>query len=225
MSNIFVQGASRGLGFAFVKSFLRNPKNVVFASARTANVQNGSGESLIDLKTEFPNLELITMDVINENDIMNAADIVKNSTGKLELLLNCSAMLHPTGKGETKLADVKPDFLYDTFSVNTFGPLLMAKHFGKLLQKGNGTIGSQAFKDDKNLNHCGVIANLSARIGSIDDNKLGGWYAYRMSKTALNMANKYMFLFFCFFFYSFFRHEKCVLLSLYNKWNINFCRL
>ena len=193
MSNIFVQGASRGLGFAFVKSFLRNPNNVVFASARTANAQNNSGESLLDLKSDFPNLKLITMDVTDEKNIIKAAEIVKNSTGKLELLLNCSAMLHPTGKGETKLTDVKPDFLHETFALNTFGPLLMAKHFGKFLQNGNGSIGSQAYKENKDLSHCGVIANLSARIGSIDDNKLGGWYAYRMSKTALNMANKFVF--------------------------------
>lgn len=190
MSTIFVQGASRGIGYAFVKAFLRNPKNVVFASGRTANERVDSKMSLVELKNDFPNLELITMDVTEENDIIKAAQTVKNYSGKLELLLNCSAMLHPTGKGETKLGDVKPEFMHQTFALNTFGPLLMAKHFEKLLKKGNGSIGSQKFKEHKDLSHCGVIANLSARIGSIEDNRLGGWYAYRMSKTALNMANK-----------------------------------
>ena len=64
MSNVFVQGGSRGLGFAFVQSFLKNPQNMVFASARTLDKAGGSGISLVDLKNSFPNnLHLIEMDV------------------------------------------------------------------------------------------------------------------------------------------------------------------
>ena len=116
---------------------------------------------------------------------------MKDKSGKLELLINCSAVLHPTGRGETKLKDIQHNYLTEVFNLNTFAPLLMAKHFAPLLQKGTGSIGSQEHRNDKTLNHSGIIANLSARIGSIEDNKLGGWYSYRMSKTALNMANKY----------------------------------
>ena len=145
----------------------------------------------VDLKNSFPNnLHLIEMDVTKEENIVNAAAEVKEKAGRLELLINCSAILHPTGRGETKLADIKPEYLHEIFSVNTIAPLVMAKHFSKILQKGNGSIGSNEFQNSKDLNHAAVIANLSARIGSIDDNKLGGWYSYRMSKTALNMANK-----------------------------------
>ena len=53
--------------------------------------------------------------------------------------------------------------LQDTFSTNTFGPLMMAKHFGGLLQKGSGSFGA----DDK---HAGVLVNMSAKVGSITDN-------------------------------------------------------
>ena len=60
------------------------------------------------------------------------------------------------------------------FRVNTIGPALVAKHFLPLLAS-----------DAKS-----VFAALSARVGSIDDNELGGWYAYRASKAALNMVIK-----------------------------------
>ncbi|XP_066935491.1 1-hydroxy-2-glutathionyl-2-methyl-3-butene dehydrogenase-like [Clytia hemisphaerica] len=191
MSNIFVQGASRGLGFTFVQSFLKNPQNMVFASARTLDKAGGSGISLVDLKKSYPdNLQLIEMDVTKEENVASAAAEVKEKAGRLELLINCSAILHPTGRGETKLADIKPEYLHEIFAVNTISPLIMAKHFAKILQKGNGSIGSDEFQNSKELNHAAVIANLSARIGSIDGNKLGGWYSYRMSKTALNMGNK-----------------------------------
>lgn len=67
--------------------------------------------------------------------------------------------------------------------VNTFGPLLMAKHFAPMLKKGQAAVGSG--KD-----HCAIFACISARAASFDDNKLGGWYSYRMSKVGLNMATK-----------------------------------
>ncbi|XP_023330474.1 uncharacterized protein LOC111702901 [Eurytemora carolleeae] len=77
-----------------------------------------------------------------------------------------------------------------TFTVNTFAPLLMAKHLAPLLQKGTGLVGSQQFKEDPKKSHSSVIVNMSARVGSISDNRLGGWYSYRMSKSGMNMATK-----------------------------------
>ena len=58
------------------------------------------------------------------------------------------------------------------FRLNTIGPALIAKHFLPLLPRRDRA----------------VFAALSARVGSISDNRLGGWWAYRMSKAALNMA-------------------------------------
>jgi NAD(P)-dependent dehydrogenase (short-subunit alcohol dehydrogenase family) len=57
--------------------------------------------------------------------------------------------------------------------VNTFGPAIVLRHFSKLLDKQRG-----------------VLALLSAKVGSIEDNRLGGWYSYRASKAALNMLIK-----------------------------------
>lgn len=60
----------------------------------------------------------------------------------------------------------------------------MARHFAPLLQKGSGAFGAP------NPGHKSMLINVTARAGSIEDNKLGGWYGYRMAKCALNMANR-----------------------------------
>ena len=66
------------------------------------------------------------------------------------------------------------DHFREVFSVNTYGPALLAKYFLRRLQR-----------DRKS-----VFACLSARVGSISDNRLGGWFAYRASKAALDMILK-----------------------------------
>lgn len=72
---------------------------------------------------------------------------------------------------EKALRDLDPDWLARMFAINTIGPALIAKHFLPLLPR-TGTP---------------VFAALSARVGSISDNRLGGWHGYRASKAALNM--------------------------------------
>lgn len=74
---------------------------------------------------------------------------------------------------EKKLADLNYAQLEATFRVNTFGPALVLRHFSPLLDGQRG-----------------VLAVISAKVGSIEDNRLGGWYSYRASKAALNMLLK-----------------------------------
>jgi NAD(P)-dependent dehydrogenase (short-subunit alcohol dehydrogenase family) len=71
---------------------------------------------------------------------------------------------------EKRLADLDPAILARAFAINAIGPALLIKHFADLLPR---------------QGRC-VFATLSARVGSIGDNRLGGWYAYRASKAALN---------------------------------------
>jgi len=74
-------------------------------------------------------------------------------------------------------------------ATNAIGPLLVTKSVVPLLQKGGAAFcPPQCQKDKKDFR--GVVVNVSARVGSIGDNALGGWYSYRMSKTALNMATR-----------------------------------
>lgn len=64
----------------------------------------------------------------------------------------------------------------------------MVKYFAPLLQMGTGAFGQQP--QEKAKQHSGIIVNMTARVGSIGNNALGGWYSYRMSKAALNMATR-----------------------------------
>lgn len=86
------------------------------------------------------------------------------------LIVVATGLLHESGQGPEKaLRDLNPAWLARQFAVNAIGPALVAKHFVPLLPKTGGT-----------------FAALSARVGSITDNRLGGWYGYRAAKSALN---------------------------------------
>ena len=94
---------------------------------------------------------------------------------KVDLLINCVGMLHTKENGPEKaIRAIEPDFFLDNFRINTLPTLLIAKYFSKSLLGSRETI----------------LAVVSAKVGSIQDNKLGGWYSYRASKAALNMAIK-----------------------------------
>ena len=73
---------------------------------------------------------------------------------------------------EKRLADLDPAVMARAFAINTIGPALLIKHFTALLPREGRS----------------VFAVLSARVGSIGDNRLGGWYSYRASKAALNQV-------------------------------------
>jgi NAD(P)-dependent dehydrogenase (short-subunit alcohol dehydrogenase family) len=80
----------------------------------------------------------------------------------------------PEIRPEKKLEDAHPERLRPVVEVNASGPLLVAKHFLDLLRH-----------DER-----AVLANVSARVGSVGDNRLGGWYVYRASKAAQNMFTR-----------------------------------
>lgn len=176
-----VQGASRGIGLEFVKQLLeRDQKGHVLATCRNPDRSTG----LHDLKSKFTDrLGIIKLDVTVESTIEAAADFVQETYGYLNLLVNTSgilslpSVLHP----ETTLNKVEKSALLLTYEVNAVGPILVIKHMWPLLKAGGG---SETGKD------IAVVANLSARVGSITDNHLGGWHSYRASKTALNQLTK-----------------------------------
>lgn len=97
------------------------------------------------------------------------------SQGPWNLLLVATGMLQgPTGTPEKRLADLSPEHMAASFAINTIGPALTMAHFAPQLARGERS----------------VLAVLSAKVGSIGDNRLGGWYSYRASKAALNMVVK-----------------------------------
>ena len=96
------------------------------------------------------------------------------SLGPFQLIINTIGALHSEDwMPEKKLDDLSQTQLAEMFNINSIGPALTIKHFSKLLDPQHG-----------------VMATLSAKVGSIEDNRLGGWYSYRASKAALNMILK-----------------------------------
>lgn len=94
--------------------------------------------------------------------------------GPFQLIINTIGALHSEQwMPEKKLDDLNSIQLTEMFNTNTIGPALTIKYFSKLLDPQHG-----------------VMATLSAKVGSIEDNRLGGWYSYRASKAALNMIIK-----------------------------------
>ena len=110
----------------------------------------------------------------NDEASIGAAAAQLRSTGKFHLIINAAGVLHTENfMPEKKLDDLSYAQLDATFRVNTFGPGLVLRHFTPLLDSQRS-----------------VLAVISAKVGSIEDNRLGGWYSYRASKAALNMLLK-----------------------------------
>ncbi|XP_028323698.1 uncharacterized protein LOC114476417 [Gouania willdenowi] len=181
-----IQGASRGLGLEFCRHILKNkPLSSVIATCRNPD---GAAELHGLAGQHSGRVTVLRLDVDQEGDVRAAGERVKSNFGRLDLIINAAAMLHPSGKGETSLRDVSAQGIISTLTTNTVGPLVMAKYFAPLLLKGGGGFGQQP--SEKTKQHSGIIVNITAKVGSIGDNGLGGWYSYRMSKAALNMATR-----------------------------------
>ncbi|MEJ8562967.1 SDR family NAD(P)-dependent oxidoreductase [Yoonia sp. GPGPB17] len=107
-------------------------------------------------------------------DVANPASVercMSHQIGSFDLIFVAVGILAPLwGTPEKALSAIKPEDMTRVFAVNTIGPALILQHVARLLPK------------DKR----GVVATLSARVGSIGDNKIGGWHSYRASKAALN---------------------------------------
>ena len=173
-SQVLVQGASRGIGLEFVRQLLAEPSiGRVVATCRAPE----RAAELATLAAGERRLHVVALDVADEESIARAAAATAGLTDRLHLVVNCAGILHDGRQSvapEKRLADVRADALVAGFAVNAFGPLLVAKHFERLL----------AHRERA------VFASISARVGSIGDNRLGGWYAYRGAKAAQNMFTR-----------------------------------
>ncbi|XP_007022997.2 PREDICTED: C-factor [Theobroma cacao] len=176
-----VQGASRGIGLEFVKHLLeRNEKGHVIATCRNPNGATG----LLELKNQFAErLNILPLDLTVESTIEESAKSVTERYGSLNLLINASGILSIPNvlQPETTLSKLCKSSLMLAYEVNAVGPILVIKHMWPLLKAGGG------FGTERDV---AVVANLSARVGSIGDNRLGGWHSYRSSKAALNQLTK-----------------------------------
>lgn len=155
-----VFGASGGIGRALVAQLA--------ARADITNVHAVSRSGTEAAEKITPH----TADITSEADLAALATALKG-TGDLSLVIVATGLLSDANglQPEKSYRHQSMDAFEQVFRANTFGPALVAKHMLPLMpRKGRA-----------------VFAALSARVGSITDNRLGGWHAYRASKAALNM--------------------------------------
>lgn len=163
MLNIAIIGSSGAIGSAFVKK-LHNS----FPHAQI-NLFAGKNEN----KSEN-NIHSHHISYTDEASIAEAAQKAAIN-GLLDLVIVATGVLHDDlVSPEKSMREITLEKLQHVFTANTFFPALIAKHFLPKLAKDRRAI----------------FAALSARVGSISDNQLGGWYSYRASKAALNMLIK-----------------------------------
>ncbi|NHN36955.1 SDR family NAD(P)-dependent oxidoreductase [Pseudomaricurvus alcaniphilus] len=155
-------GASGGIGAALLARLRDRDNTRVYAFSRSR------------LEPQPGNVSCHPIAITDEHSIRAAAAIA-SADGPLDLVIVATGILHSEGlKPEKSLRDIDLDNLTRVFTINSFAPALLLKHFLPAMQPQRGS----------------VFAALSARVGSIGDNRLGGWYAYRASKAALNMLLK-----------------------------------
>nr|WP_294543103.1 SDR family NAD(P)-dependent oxidoreductase [uncultured Rhodopila sp.] len=152
-----VVGASGGIGRAMAETLRQGGARVAAVSRRRPD--------------GWPGRDWIPADVLDESSLASAAARLVEAGAPTRIVV-ASGLLHGPGVAPEKtMRTMSLESLATLFAVNAAGPALVAKHFLPLTPRDRRSI----------------FAVLSARVGSIGDNRLGGWYAYRASKAALNM--------------------------------------
>lgn len=159
---VAVFGATGGLGAAFVAALAADP-----AVAKVHALSRKAPPALPD-KAVWQ-----ACDLSEERSVESAAEKVGSAAGALQLVLVAVGILQDESLGvapEKTWRHLDPQAMAEVYRVNTVAPALAAKHFLPLLDRRRRA----------------AFAALSARVGSIEDNRYGGWHSYRASKAALN---------------------------------------
>lgn len=161
MQNIIVFGATGSIGDAVLHKLTELYPNA----------------NITAISQKEPNIKLsnITYSQINYSDEDSITNLATSFDKNLDLVFVATGILHNENLApEKSLKQISATNFEKLFAANTIFPALVAKHFiPKLNNKSKS-----------------IFTVISARVGSISDNRLGGWYAYRMSKAALNMFIK-----------------------------------
>ena len=165
MKKILVTGANRGLGLGLVKKFLKNNEKVI---CTTRNISKS--KELILCKEKYnDNLEICELDLLDKD----SPNILSNFLGDetIDLFINNAGVI---GHSAQHFKSVSLNHWLDVLKVNLIAPLLITQSIIKNIEKSSER----------------KIYFISSKVGSIEDNKSGGMYIYRSSKTALNQVVK-----------------------------------
>jgi NAD(P)-dependent dehydrogenase (short-subunit alcohol dehydrogenase family) len=162
-----IVGGGQGIGLGFVRQLLdRQDLHLVYATYR--RVESAAELLAID----HPRLRCLQMDITDEAQIAQVIQAIQAETTTLHYVINSVGVLHEGEmQPEKSLRQINSEQLLRYFHVNSIGAMLLFKQVQPLLKH-----------EDRS-----ILATISAKVGSIGDNQLGGWYGYRASKAALNM--------------------------------------
>jgi len=178
---VLIVGATRGIGLEFVKQCLSKGATVI-GTHRSEEMP----PELQSLQAEFPKTLIgLQMDISSEESIQDATMAFKaKDIGALTHIIHNAGIYLPETSFDGEPRGPRPaapvvtkEALLKTFEINTIAPLLVAQHFVPLTGKRNKLLYP-------------IIAFMSSKVGSVDDNGSGGAYAYRSSKSALNNIAK-----------------------------------
>lgn len=175
--NALVVGANRGIGFGLVWHLLQKGIGLEGERRRVdrvyATYRQEATAALGELALQNPDrLYLLPMDITDETQIAEGIAHIKKQIDRLHLVVYCVGLLHDDSiQPEKSLQQINSEHLLRYFQINSIGAVLLAQHLSPLLKHSDRS----------------VFASISAKVGSIGDNHLGGWYGYRASKAALNM--------------------------------------
>lgn len=181
-----IVGGSRGIGLAMVKDLMTRFQGHVFATGRNPN----EAVELQQLMQTFPGrITPVPLDVTNEGSVIAAAARIReNSQGRVDIVVNTAGILHdvsePSSQGrmpERQLKDISEEWLMYNFKVNTMGPVWVAKHLQDMLETKGPRANKAAARPPA------VFATLSARVGSIEDNRLGGLFQLAYCRFVLSV--------------------------------------
>lgn len=164
-----VLGASRGVGHAIAAQLAHDPRvERLYVTAR----QGAASAPMAELQRAQPaKVQALACDITVEANLAALRIEIAARSPRLHLAINAAGLLHAPGLAPEKtVRQVTLENLRRSFAVNAFGPILLARELLPLLVHDAPA----------------VFASLSARVGSIGDNRLGGWYAYRAAKAAQN---------------------------------------
>ena len=147
-------------------------------------------------------IEILPLDLEDESTIEAMVNILTDKyKGRIVALFNVAGILgdgRNTPGPERSLTKIQRSWLEKTMNINFIGPLLLAQSIIPLMRKSNTSLSTKkkstfsGSSEDLSSSYPSIIVNISARVGSISDNNLGGWYSYRCSKAALNQATRTM---------------------------------
>ncbi|TRD12524.1 SDR family NAD(P)-dependent oxidoreductase [Erythrobacter insulae] len=155
-------GSTGGIGRALCEALVSRGCETVYCGSRDGSAPAG------------PHFTPFAFDLADEASIKAAAQMMTAQPPEM-VIVATGILTLPDGTGpERTYKRLDPDVMAQVFALNTIGPAMIAKHMLRLMPR------SDRF----------VFSAISARVGSISDNGLGGWHSYRASKAALNMLLK-----------------------------------